>query len=161
MSSGVQHEKVARWLPAISSAAAIFTTSHILVACTIGQLIGIFIIDPDSDLFSVTRSESRWFTEPRKGSPLSWLSAFLKFPIGIITLILGWLPGLFLKHRGVSHVPVIGAAVITFLVIVNPFVLALLYFTDGWRYLWTAETLAVWIGFCATHLIHIIMDKLI
>lgn len=153
MSSGIQHEKVARWLPAISSVAAIFTTSHILVACTIGQLIGVYCITPDTDINNLTVTETRWFKERKK------ILAFLKFPIGIITLILGWFPGLFLKHRGISHVPFIGAAVITFLIIVNPFVLMLLYFTDSWHYLWTTEAIAVWIGFSATHLIHIIMDN--
>jgi uncharacterized metal-binding protein len=154
MSSGAQHEKVARWLPVISSVAAIFTTSHILGVCTIGQLIGVYCITPDVDINNLTVTETQWFKERKK------ILAFLKFPIGIITLILGWFPGIFLKHRGISHTPIIGAVVITFLIMVNPFVLALLYFTDSWSYLWTIEALAIWIGFCATHLIHIIQDRL-
>ena len=163
MSSGKEHEVVARWLPAVSCVVAPFTTPifgwKIPIACIIGQLIGVYCLTPDADMHTLTVNETRWFREPRRGDILSWVSAFLKFPVGIASLVMGWFPGLFLNHRGISHVPVIGAAVITFLVIVNPLILALLSITDSWQYLQTEEALAAWIGFSATHLIHIIMDK--
>lgn len=123
-----------------------------------GMWCGIYLITPDVDFLSVTQAETRWFRDPRGGDPVSWLTSTLRFHVGIAVLVFGFWPGLLLSHRGVSHVPAIGAAVIAALAMVNPFVLGLLTLINGWRWLWTLEALAVWLGFAVAHLIHIVCD---
>lgn len=159
MSTGLRHEQVARWLPVASCAVALVVALRVgwrlPVACIAGQLVGVYMLTPDSDIHSLSRGEIRWFREPRKGSASSWLAAFLKFPVGIAALVMGWLPGLFLRHRGISHVPVVGAAVIALLVAANPIMLMLF----GWRWALTPEAMAAWVGFCMAHAVHITMDR--
>jgi len=124
----------------------------------LGFWIGVYLVTPDCDFLSITRAESRWFRDPRRGDPLSWVGAVVRFPVGLAALALGFLPGLILSHRGVSHTPVLGAAVIAVLAL--PIPAALLAWAGKLDWLVRAEAGVVWLGFAAAHLLHILLDKL-
>ena len=123
-----------------------------------GMWSGIYLITPDVDFLSVTRAETRWFRDPRGGDAVSWMMSAVRFCVGIVVLMLGFWPGLLLSHRGVSHVPLVGAVIIAVLAIASPFMLGALALMDGWHSLWTLEAGAAWLGFASAHFIHIVCD---
>lgn len=161
LSDGIRHERVASRALLAACVLAVPATAKwgwLPVVFLVGMWCGIYLITPDVDFLSVTQAETRWFREPHGGDPVSWLSSTLRFHIGIAALLVGFWPGLLLSHRGVSHVPAIGAAVIAALAMANPFALGLLVLTNGWRWLWAPDALAVWLGFAVAHLVHIVCD---
>jgi len=160
---GLLHERWGKWALVVACIAAIPAMGlwgwRLPVAFLAGMWIGIYLITPDVDFLAVTRAESRWFRDPRRGDPLSYVKCVVYFHIGLVALALGFWPGLLLSHRGISHVPVLGAAVIALLAFGGPAgTLALLGYG---RWLLRPEVGAAWGGFAVAHFVHILRDWLV
>ena len=133
------------------------------LALLAGAWVGVFLVTPDADFLSLTYAESRWFRDPRGRNPVSLLVAFVRQCLGLLALSLGFWPGALLKHRGISHYPVLGSLVIALLMLPSLPGLVLL----GWLWvrgelslLWSPVAVAAWVGFCLAHLVHIAADML-
>jgi len=165
MSSGSQHEFIGKQVMILGLVLGGIVCYHgvdtrLVLAGLGGMGAGFYLITPDADFGRLTFSEARWFRDPRKGSLSSLLSAIILYQVGILVLALGFWPGLLLSHRRVSHVPILGSAVIAALALANPLVAALLAATGWWRLLSTGGIVAVWGGFAFAHFVHILMDFL-
>ena len=165
LSDGARHEHAGRnmlLVAAVASAPAAIRWGWLPVPFLAGMATGFYLTTPDADLLAATRSETRWFVDQRRNDPLSWLLSVLRFYIGWLALALGFWPGLLLSHRGISHWPIVGAAVIAFLMVASvPGVVIIMFLAYAGRLdvLASPAALACWLGFALAHFIHIILDK--
>jgi len=165
MSSGSQHEFIGKQVMILGlvvggMARYCGVDTRLVLASLGGMGAGFYLTTPDADFGRLTFSEARWFRDPRRDSLGSLLKAVVWYQVGIAVLVLGFWPGLLLSHRKISHIPVLGSAVIAALALANPFVVALLAATGWWRLLSTGGIVAAWGGFAFAHLVHITMDFL-
>jgi|GEM_PF-3464475 len=165
MSSGVKHEAIGSKVEALGLVGAAvaawgFGVDERLAVCAfVGLWAGFELVTPDADFGRLTFSETRWFRDPRRDSLASLLAAVAQYQVGILVLLLGFWPGLLLGHRKISHVPVVGAAVIAALALASPLIVGLLAARDWWRLLTPQEVLAAFAGFAIAHFVHILTDK--
>jgi uncharacterized metal-binding protein len=165
---GRWHERIARVLVLAAAIVAIIQANRqgvpeLGLAFLVGGWLGAYLVTPDVDFSTVTYAESRWFRDPKSRDPLSLSVAFVRHGLGLLALSLGFWPGALLKHRGVSHVPVLGSLVIALLML--PSLPGLMLLTWLWAkqqldLLWSPMMGAAWIGFCFAHLVHIVADWL-
>lgn len=108
----------------------------------LGYLLG-YICDPDLDKLGITSAEGR---------------ALHKFGIFGLLWIMYWMPYAFLtKHRGISHVPILGTAIRFLYLLIIPMALVLYYtipLSD--QVLWMAGW--CFVGLVMSDLVHIFLD---
>lgn len=166
LGDGVRHERAGRnmlLVAAMISAPAAMRWGWLPAPFLLGMWAGFYLTTPDADLLAATRSETRWFADQKRNGPLSWMSSIVRFYIGWLSLALGFWPGLLLSHRGISHWPIIGAAVIAVLMAASlPGVAAIAFLAYIGRLdiLMSPAALACWLGFMVAHFTHILLDKI-
>jgi len=120
------------------------------VGFPLGAAYGVWLVTPHVDLETFTCSESRWF----RGS--LWLR-----PIGYVLYLYYYPLALVLRHRGISHTPVFGAAIIYAYTWWLP---ALVLLVTGWRPVWLLHPdlhVGLLTGLVCAHLFHIVEDRLL
>ena len=151
ISDGKLHEKLALFpgLVGVLITAIISTKHPLSLWALLGMWIGIFVATPDVDLGTITYCERRWFREDGHV-----LICWFKHIVGLCSLSLSFWPGQLLKHRGISHIPLVGSLVILLLMIPSlPGVIILLLMRDN-----LIAFIPIFLGLAYAHFIHIIVD---
>jgi len=151
ISDGKLHEKLAivPGLIGVLIIAIISTKYPIMLWSLVGIWVGIFVVTPDADLGRITYAERRWFREDNHVI-INWLHHL----VGLCSLSLSFWPGQLLKHRGISHMPIIGSVVIMLLMMPSlPGIIIILLMRDN-----LIAFIPIFLGLVYAHLIHIIVD---
>ncbi len=154
ISDGKLHEKLALFpgLIAVLIIAIISVKYPLAIWALLGVWAGVYLVTPDADLAAITRSETRWFNESHH-ILINWLHHL----VGLSALSLSFWPGQLLKHRGISHTPIIGSLVILILMIPSlPGIIIVLLLRNN-----LIVFFPIWCGLVYAHFIHIVVDFVI
>jgi len=113
------------------------------IAFPLGAAYGVWLVTPDLKLEIFTHSESRWLR------PIGYLLYLYYYPLALV-----------LRHRAVSHTPVLGASIIYAYTWWLPTVVLLV---AGWRPFWILHPdlhVGLLTGLVCAHLLHIVEGRL-
>ncbi len=151
VSDGILHERLAIFPGLVGVLIVVIVSSKypMMLWSLVGLWVGIYVATPDVDFGNLTRCETRWFREDGHV-----LICWLKHVVGLSALSLSFWPGQVLKHRGISHTPIIGSLVILILMLPSlPGIIIVLLLRNN-----LIVFFPIWCGLAYAHGIHIVID---
>jgi uncharacterized metal-binding protein len=153
--NGLVHERINRVLFLVivlplSGLLLYFHQFLMALSFPLGAAYGIWFVTPDVDLQSSTHTETKWFRGPIWIRPIGYALYAYYYPLSLL-----------LRHRGISHVPVIGALTIY---VYTWLPLALVMLATDWHPIWLLHSdlhVGLFTGLTFAHLFHIVEDRLL
>ena len=152
---GLRHERINRvlFLAIVLPLTGLLFYVHqftMALSFALGAAYGIWLVTPDVDLETWTHGESRWARGSFLLRPIGYFLYGYYYPLAVV-----------LRHRGISHAPVFGAAIIYAYTWWLP---ALILLVTDRRPLWLLHPdlhVGLLTGLVCAHIFHIVGDRLL